>query len=146
MVNKNKRKGSDWERQAVDILNTNIKRSKFKRIPGSGAMGTSLNEPLLTSDIVGHVDSFEQTFKIECKTGYGGATQLVLKKEWLDKVGEEAMASYSIPLLMGKFLGARDGIKAFVAMDLGTFCNLINKVTALHEEVIEYERGKVESN
>jgi len=132
--NKSKRKGNDWEHQAVDILNANVKRSKFKRIPGSGMIGTILGEPMLTSDIVGHVDSFDKPFKIEAKVGYGSATQFTMKKLWLDKVKEEADANYGIPLLAGKFSGARDGVKAFIVMDLDTFCNIINRVTELWED------------
>ena len=134
MPNPNKRKGSDWERQATDILNANIKRSRFKRIPGSGAIGTILEEPMLTSDIKGKVDSLEKEFKIEAKVGYGSATQFTMKKLWLDKVKEEADANYGIPLLVGKFSGAREGVRAFVVMDLDTFCNLINTLTEIWED------------
>ena len=136
MSNPNKRKGSDWERQATDILNANIKRSRFKRIPGSGAIGTILEEPMLTSDIKGKVDSLEKEFKIEAKVGYGSATQFTMKKLWLDKVKAEADANYGIPLLVGKFSGAREGVRAFVVMDLDTFCNLINTLTEIWEDEI----------
>lgn len=136
MPSPQKRKGSDWERQAVEILNANIKRGVFKRIPGSGAIGTFLNEPMLTSDIKGKVDSMDKEFKIECKVGYGSATQFTMKKLWLDKVKEEADASYGIPLLMGKFSGAREGVKAFVVMDIDTFCKIINEITELWEDGI----------
>jgi hypothetical protein len=134
--NKSKRKGNDWERQATDILNANIKRSRFKRIPGSGMIGTILEEPMLTSDIKGKVDSLEKEFKIEAKVGYGSATQFTMKKLWLDKVKEEADANYGIPLLVGKFSGAREGVRAFVVMDLDTFCNLINTLTEIWEDDI----------
>jgi hypothetical protein len=136
MPNAQKRKGSDWERQAVEILNANIKRGLFKRVPGSGAIGTFLNEPMLTSDIKGRVDSIDKELKIECKVGYGSATQFTMKKLWLDKVREESDASYGIPLLMGKFSGAREGIKAFVVMDIDTFCELVNRLTEVWEEGI----------
>src|ERR1044072_9449588 len=113
MPNPMKRKGSDFERLAVEILNTIIKDANFKNVPGSGAIGTSLFEPLLTSDIVGKVKSIPKSFKIECKVGYNPSTDrevkaFTLKKEWLDKVRREADATYSIPLLMGKFSGARE--------------------------------------
>jgi hypothetical protein len=134
MPNPQKRKGSDWERQAVEILNANIKRGVFKRIPGSGAIGTILHEPMLTSDVKGKVESLEKEFKIECKVGYGSATQFTMKKLWLDKVREESDASYGIPLLMGKFSGAREGVKSFVVMDIDTFCELINKLTEYWED------------
>jgi hypothetical protein len=139
MPSPQKRKGSDWERQATDILNANIKRGKFRKIPGSGAIGTIVGEPMLTSDIRGQVESFEKEFKIECKVGYGSATQFTMKKLWLDKVKEEAAGSYGIPLLMGKFSGAREGVRSFVVMDMDTFCELINKVTELWEDQLPKE-------
>lgn len=139
MPSPQKRKGSDWERQATDILNANIKRSKFRKIPGSGAIGTIVGEPMLTSDIRGQVESFTKEFKIECKVGYGSATQFTMKKLWLDKVKEEAAGSYGIPLLMGKFSGAREGVRSFVVMDMDTFCELINKVTELWEDQLPKE-------
>lgn len=132
---KNKVKGTGFERLAVEILNTLIEDSTWKRIPGSGAMGTSLGEPLLTSDIVGKVDSIPKKFKVEAKVGYGGAKQFALKKEWLDKVSMEAKASFSTPLLIGKFSGAREGVKVFVAMDVEEFAALINHITFLQAQI-----------
>jgi hypothetical protein len=133
MTNPMKRKGSDFERQAVETLNSIVKESEWKRIPGSGAIGTTLSEPLLTSDIVGKVKSIPRKFKVECKVGYGGATQLTLKKEWLDKVKMEADATYSIPIMMGKFSGSRGGVQIFVAMDVETFASILNHITNLQE-------------
>lgn len=137
MSNPQKIKGSNFERMAVEILNTLIKNSKWNRVPGSGAIGTSLNEPALTSDIVGKVDSIPRKFKVECKVGYGGATQFTLKKEWIDKIKQEAIASHSFPFLMGKFLGAREGTKVFVVMDVDEFASIINHITRLQEELNE---------
>lgn len=136
MSSPQKRKGTDFENLAVELLNKLISGSRWKRIPGSGAIGTILNESFLTGDITGTVDSIPRKFKVEAKVGYGGATQLALKKEWLDKVIEQARADYSIPMLIGKFLGARDGTKVFVVLDVETFAYLINLITekdAQHE-------------
>lgn len=135
-----KRKGSDFERLAVEILNTLIKDAEFKKVPGSGALGTTLLEPLLTADIVGTVNSIPKKFKIECKVGYNSSKdkevkQFTLKKEWLDKVIREANASFSIPLLMGKFSGAREGVKVFVTMDVETFAQIINHITRLQADL-----------
>jgi len=66
-------------------------------------------------------------FRVECKVGYGGKTQFALKKEWLDKIKEEGEKSYSIPILLGKFSGAREGVKVFVVLDLETFSEIINR-------------------
>src|SRR5690349_17137703 len=90
---KNKVKGTTFERLVVEILNLLVRDSEWKRIPGSGALGTILGEPLLTSDIVGKVKRIPKKFKVEAKVGYGGAKMFTLKKEWLDKVRMEADAN-----------------------------------------------------
>jgi len=135
MSNPQKRKGDDFERLATETLNLLIENSLWKRIPGSGAIGTTLGEPMLTSDIVGVVKSIPRKFKVECKVGYGGATQFALKKEWLDKVKMEAEGTFSIPMLMGKFSGSREGVKIFVALDVETFSTIINHITDLQKEL-----------
>lgn len=133
MVFKAKRKGSDWERMAVKILSQLVLRSSWRKIPGSGAIGTSMDEPILTGDLSGVVESIPKKFKVECKTGYGNAKQFTLKKEWLDKIKQEADNYYSIPMLVGKFSDARDGVKHFVVLDVETFAYLLNMITELNE-------------
>jgi hypothetical protein len=112
----------------------------WKKIPGSGAIGTILDEPLLTADIVGKVDSIPKKFKVEAKVGYNSSKdaevkQFTLKKEWLDKVKREATGSFSFPFLIGKFSGAREGVKVFVVMDVEEFASIINHITKLQEEL-----------
>lgn len=132
---KNKVKGTTFERFAVELLNELVKDSEWKRIPGSGALGTALGEPLLTADIVGKVDKIPKRFKVEAKVGYGGAKQFILKKEWLDKVSEEAKGTFSTPVLIGKFSGAREGVKVFTVMDVEVFAALLNHITMLQETI-----------
>ena len=43
MVNKEKKKGTDWERKIADIFNKYFDTNVWKRIPGSGAIGTILS-------------------------------------------------------------------------------------------------------
>ena len=142
MTNKQKIKGSAFERLAVDILNRLVKKSSWKRIPGSGAIGTILNEPLLMSDITGEMDALPKKFSGEAKVGYGGATQFALKKLWLDKVKQEADANFRVPFLIGKFSGAREGVKVFVVLDVETFAELMNMITDLSDALKEKENGK----
>lgn len=141
-----KKKGYTFEVLAVELLNKYVKGSSWKRVPGSGALGTFMKEPGLTSDIVGTIKSFQKNFRIEAKVGYGGATQLSLKKIWLDKIKEEALNSNSIPLMMGKFSGAREGVKVFVTMDFETFCDVMNTMADLHEEIEKDERRRLEAS
>lgn len=125
-----KRKGSDFERELVKILNDKVDKGHFKRIPSSGAIGTNMDEPLLTSDLSGEVEGFPKKLKIEAKVGYGGSKQFALKKEWIDKIREEASRSYAFPLLMGKFSGARTGSQIFVVLDLDDFIWLLDQVAS----------------
>jgi len=126
-----KRKGSDFEREIVKILPEIINNSEWKRIPTSGAIGTRMGVPVLFSDLVGKVDGFPKKFRAEAKVGYGGAKQFTLKKEWLDKIKEESMSTFSVPFIVGKFSGSRDGCRYFTVLDLETFAYLINYVTKL---------------
>jgi len=140
MTSSQKRKGSDFERQAVKILNENLKSSNWNRVAGSGAIGTIINEPLLMGDIRGKVDSIPKKFKAEAKVGYSnsktaGAKSFTMQKEWLDKIREEAETDYSIPFLIGKFSNVREGTKVFVTLDIDAFVYLINYITELKERL-----------
>jgi hypothetical protein len=134
---KGKVKGSAFERQAVELLNLNLKGGTFRKIAGSGAIGTSMDEPLLTGDITGKIDGFPLRLKGECKVGYGGAKSLTLQKEWIDKIKREAVALHAFPFLMCKFSGAKkaDGVQEFVVLDLEEFVYIFNFITDLKLEI-----------
>lgn len=146
---KSKDRGSRWERDAVNILNNLIKLSAWKRIPGSGAIGTILGESLLTGDLTGAVEGYPKKFKAECKVGYNPSTNkevksFSLKKEWLDKIKQESENACSAPLLLGKFDNVREGVKHFVVMDIKDFADIMNYITDMNKE-LEILYGKKES-
>ena len=143
MVNKQKRKGTDWERKLVKILNLKLANSKFKRVPGSGALGTIMGESRLSGDVKGKIPFLSKGVTIEAKTGYGGSKQHVVKKEWLDKVREEAESSYTIPMLACKFVGAKKGAKHFICMDFDAFAEVVEEANKLYEQVIKLQ-GKLD--
>jgi len=120
-----KSKGNNFERDLVKKLNTLLPGSEWKRIPSSGAIGTIMNEPSLAGDLNGRLRNFPTKFKVEAKVGYGGKKQFTLKKEWLDKIKMEALKTYSIPFLLGRFSGSRSGVEEFVVMDLDTFIEIL---------------------
>lgn len=140
MVFKSKQKGNTFEHDAVELLNKLVDGAHFKRIPGSGALGTSFDEPLLTGDLSGTVDGIKRKFKVECKVGYNTSTnkevkQFTLKKEWMDKIISESKDALSTPLLIGKFSGARKGVKEFVVLDIDTFAYFLNEISRLNREL-----------
>jgi hypothetical protein len=128
-----KRKGTRWEREVVDYLNKRLKNGKFKRIAGSGAFGQTMKEPSLLGDIKGEVVGFGREFKLEAKVGYGGSKQITFKKEWLDKIKDEAETTLSIPAVVCRFSNSRSGVENFIALDIDEFIYLVNKVTELSE-------------
>lgn len=133
MANKKKAKGSRWEREATELLEEGIPGSSWKRLAGSGAIGTVMQEPLLRGDISGVIPHLGKTFRVEAKVGYGGATQLTFKREWLEKIREEAEGTFSIPMVVGKFSGARGTSKQFIVMDFDAFFELMNQVKQIAE-------------
>ena len=148
MTNKKKTKGTAFENQLVDYLNNLLKEANFKRIPSSGALGTTFHEPLLTGDVTGTVSGLPQKFKIECKSGYNTLTNketksVSVRKEWFDKVRKESDGDLSIPLVACKFDNIRSGCKYFIAMDINTFTELINYTTDLKRELdLLYEEAQ----
>lgn len=146
MTNKQKAKGRRWEHDATDILNKNVKDSFWKVVPASGALGTTLEEPLLTGDISGNVSSIVKKFRAECKVGYNSSTnkeikQFTLKKDWLDKIKYEANLNYCYSVLFGKFDNARAGVSKFAVLSFEDFIDLLNYTTDLKKELdLVYEK------
>jgi hypothetical protein len=149
MVSRQKRKGSDFERQIVDLLNTKLSKGEFKRIPSSGSIGTIMGESLLTGDVSGFITGFPSKIKAECKSGYSNrigaeAKSLTLEKKWLDKIKEEAETAYNMPIFFGKFDNVRQGVRYFVAFDFDTFIGLANHITELQSEIDKiYDKQKL---
>lgn len=132
MVN-SKDKGARWEREAAELLNRLIDGANFKKIPGSGAIGTILSDSRLVGDLAGNFPKLANKIKVECKSGYGDK-QMTLKKDWLDKIKSQAESDFSFPLLLGRFDNARSGVRYFVVMDLDSFAKLINFYSSKIEE------------
>ena len=141
--NKSKRKGSAWESYFVELLERNLD-GIFKRVVGSGAIGTIMDEPMLMGDIVAEFAGFPRKFRFENKTGYGGETQLTLKREWFNKIREEAINNYSVPAIACKFFGSRKatGVQYFVALDFDAFCDIMRHIAKQSEELDKYGKSK----
>lgn len=130
-----KRKGSQFERDAVKLLTKLIPHSSWRRMPSSGAMGTIMNEPIIGADLRGQVEGILQDFRGEAKIGYGGEKSMTFKRSWLQGIVDEAKKTYAIPFVIGKFSGARGDIKEFVVLDIETFAKIINMVAELGREL-----------
>ncbi len=124
MVN-SKDKGTRFERELKKVLEEKIPGSSWNRIPMSGAIGTIVGESSLDADVVGRVPGFPRKIKVESKVGYSrGKKSMTIKKEWIDSIVEKARKDFSLPAVIVKFEGTRDGRYA-VILDLDTFIELL---------------------
>ena len=132
---KSKDKGSRWERDAVEILNAEYDHT-WKKVPGSGALGTIIEIGELKADLVGRYYFLPFTFRGEAKTGYGGSKQLAIKKEWLEKVRQQADDAFmpEVPILIAKFSGSRSSIRYFVILDFEAFHSILSATDDLYQE------------
>ncbi len=136
MVN-SKDKGARWERDAVAILNHEYEHT-WKKVPGSGALGTILSIDELKADLVGRYYFLPFTFRGEAKTGYGGAKQLAVKREWLEKVRGQAEGAFlpEVPILIAKFSGSRSEVRYFTILDFDAFHDVLEAAEELYNENI----------
>ena len=143
---KSKDKGSRWERDAVKILNDSY-YGTWKRVPGSGAFGTILEIDELRGDLAGNYYFLPFIFRGEAKTGYGGATQIAVKRKWFEKIREEAESGLvdEVPLLICKFSGSRSDMRYFISMDFEALGTFLDAVEELYQENIRL-RGYLEDN
>ena len=131
-----KKKGNRWEGDAMKILNVQYPNT-WKKIPGSGSLGTIMNWNNLRGDLIGKYYFLSKRIRADAKTGYGGATQLTIKREWLSKIREEAEANISdIPCLICKFSGSRTDVRYFVALDFDAWHELLGYIEELYTDNI----------
>lgn len=140
--NPNKRKGSKWERDLAKELSEHAELSK--RIPGSGALGTIIVDPRLTGDVVATYKFLRRPFKIECKYGYGGSTQMTVKRAWVEKVCEESEGNNSYPALAIKFRDVTTGHKSakLICMTIEDWNLMVGELSTLFEDFEEFWEWK----
>jgi Holliday junction resolvase len=125
MTNTQKRKGTDFERSLVKSLNQKVKGGSFRRVPGSGAFGTILNDPHLMGDITGRVRGINHVFFGEAKVGYGDSTKFSFQREWLEKIDKEASKRLGISFLACRFSNSRGSVQVFIVMSPKMFEKLV---------------------
>lgn len=134
MPNPQKRKGTDWEKDAVKLLNRRFPDT-WKRIALSGALGTQLNMPILMSDIRGKYDHMPNDVVGECKVGYGGK-QMKIQKEWFDHIREIAEKQYALPVVVLKFEKSKKGVRHVICMDFDAWDDLMTEMAEMRHELI----------
>lgn len=137
-----RRKGNKWERDAVKILNRQseglgIAEEVWGKIPASGSLGTLLEVQSLKSDLLGEYPFLTKLLRADAKVGYGGAAQMTVKREWFEKIAEEAEANIrNVPCILGKFSGSRSDVRYFIAFTFEAWGELMEDVNSLYQENI----------
>jgi Holliday junction resolvase len=146
MTNPQKIKGTNWERVLAKQLGEHAEVAK--RIPGSGALGTTLGDSRLTGDVYVKYKFMPRSLKIEAKYGYGGSTQMTIKRLWMTKVREESSANNSIPAVAIKFRDVTGGDTesskwiCFTVEDWNGLVKYLNELFDDLEGYWEYKYGK----
>lgn len=125
-MNKQKEKGTRWENEAEEKLNKAFPFT-WTRIRASGAWGTLADIPQLKGDIKGKYPFMSKPLLGECKVGYGGKV-MTIKKEWFDKVAQEAAETYSLPVVLLKFEQSRSGVKYIICMDFEVWNQIMEEL------------------
>lgn len=137
MYNRSKQKGDTFERKAAKMLTIN--GGTWRRIPGSGSIGTNLKMSNLTGDLEGHYPWFKKGIKGESKVGYGTSKQMQLKREWFTKVREQSILDNKYGVVVVKFddvTGGDIGSATAMCINLDTWNLMMKDIQELYSEYI----------
>lgn len=137
VYNRSKAKGDNFERKAAALLS--VHGGKWRRIPGSGSIGTNLKMSNLTGDLEGFYPWFTKGIKGESKVGYGTSRQMQLKREWFTKVREQSDADNKYPVVIVKFndvTGGDIGSATAICINLDTWNLMMADIERLNDEYI----------
>lgn len=143
MVNKNKIKGSKWERDFVKQVSAYAK--SCRRIPGSGAIGTLMHESRLTGDVDLRYEFLQKPLKVELKYGYGGSSQMIIKREWMEKIRQQAKLNNSIPAVAIKFRDVTGGdieSAKWICFSVEDWNDFVKYLNDLFSDLDEFWRNK----
>lgn len=129
-----KDKGNRWERESAKLLNENFPDT-WKRVPGSGAIGTIAGEPILAADIVGRYHFLSKPVMGEAKVGYGGKS-MTIQKDWFDHVQTVADGVHGIPVVVLKFERSISGVKHVMAVSFETWDYLMELLESQNDTII----------
>jgi len=82
---------------------------------------------MLKGDLRGRYSFLSRPLLGECKVGYGGKV-MTIKKEWFDKIAQEASESYSLPVVLLKFEQSRSGTKHVICMDFEVWNQIMKEL------------------
>jgi len=139
MSSPQKIKGSKFELDSSKDLSVN--GGVWKRIPGSGSLGSNLGMAELMGDVHGRYPFFKKSFKGENKTGYGTSKQITIKREWVTKNREQSALDNKYPCLLLKFnnvTGGDIGSAKLICFNFDTFNLMMADMNEIYEQYLKY--------
>lgn len=150
--NKSKDKGSRFERDSAKDLSVN--GGLWKRIAGSGSLGSNLGQPELMGDVHGSYPFFKRKIKAEGKFGYGNSKRMTIQREWITKNREQANLDNAYPCLLLKFndvTGGDIGSAKLICFNYDVWNQMMLDVQELYQNYLklvekDYLRKEKENN
>jgi len=133
--------GLRWERELAKALGG-------KRQPSSGAFGTQIHDASLTGDVVVKYPWWK-TLLLEAKFGYGGSKSMSIKREWFEKVRQEAKLSNRYPVVALKFRGVTGGdieSAKVLCINIDTWLEMMREIEYLYLENLARIKEEYEQN
>jgi hypothetical protein len=142
MGRRSKRSGKRWERDASKELS-----GDWTVVPGSGAFGPLMNDSSLYGDLIGAYPWFEKKFRADAKFGYGGNTQMTIKRDWFTKIRDEATKNGNddYPCVILKFKNVRSGdtgSSKVMCINLDVWNDMMAHLEMVWEEYMELLEDK----
>ena len=134
--------GKRWERKLATRLSG-------KRQPNSGAFGTQHGEMKLTGDVVVSYPWWHIPLLIECKFGYGGSKQMALRREWFEKIRQEAKLANRYPAVAIKFRDVTGGdieSSEVICINIDTWEQLMKELEYLYLEYLSMLKERYEKD
>ena len=132
MVNKSKQAGDRWERDMCEALDG-------KKQPSSGAFGSIHKDSSLVGDVVVTPPWLSRPILFECKYGYGGSSQMTLRREWFTKIREQAAGARRFPAVALKFRDVTSGdigSAKVICFNLDTWEKIVEEINDLYMQYL----------
>lgn len=135
-----KSKGTRWENEASKLLNEDFPDT-WRRVAMSGALGTMLDIPMFSADLIGDYSFMPFKIVAEAKSGYG-KKQMTIKPDWFDHIEEIGDKTFSLPVVLLRFDNLRDTNNRYIiAMNFDSW-NKIMKLLEDYERLEEADNGE----
>jgi len=132
------RKGYQFELKTASLAG-----KRGKRIPRSGAIGTTEGIGKLCGDARWDLPWLQKTVAIECKHGYSKegerAKSMTIQKEWFDKHLEQSERGnfYPVFAMKLKFAAGKDGLTEYMLIPFPVMQTILKEMENLYLEVEE---------